>query len=215
MGLLANRNIVAVLFDLDGTLLDSTASVESCWDRLAVAMGIDRATAPFRHGVPSIATIRALLPNASDEAVLAWNQWHLDVEVEDAGSSTAIPGALELLAALDAERVPWAIATSCQRALGNARHLAAGLPRPDVFIMHEDYERGKPAPDAFLAAAATLGVDPTRSVVIEDAPAGVRAGLDAGATVIAVTSTYLRDELGDAHIVVDSLEELRVLLLGA
>ena len=215
MSLLAERNIQAVIFDMDGTLLDSTQSVERCWDRLAEAMGVDRATAPFKHGIPSIPTIRATLPDATEDEVLAWNRVHLALEVEDASASTAIPGVFELLAALDATGVPWGIATSCQRELGNARHAAAALPRPDVFVFAEDYLRGKPAPDAFLAAAAQLGVDPACTIVVEDAPAGVRGGVDAGAYVCAVTSTHPRGELGEAHVVVDSLTELRLLLLGA
>lgn len=214
MGLLVERGIQAVIFDMDGTLLDSTESVERCWDRLAEAMGVDRATAPFRHGIPSIPTIRAVLPSATDDEVLAWNRLHLALEVEDASASTPIPGVFELIDALDDAGVPWAIATSCQRKLGLARHAAAGIPRPEIFVFAEDYERGKPAPDAFLKAAALLGVDPARSVVVEDAPAGVRGGVDAGAMVFAVTSTHMREQLGEAHVVVDSLDELRDLLLG-
>lgn len=214
MGLLADRDVRAVIFDMDGTLLDSTASVERCWDRLAEAMGIDRATAPFRHGVPSIPTIRACLPGATEDEVLAWNRVHLDLEVQDAGASTPIPGVFALLSALDAAGVPWGIATSCQRDLGEARHAAAGLPRPEVFVFAEDYLRGKPAPDAFLEAARRLGVDPARTVVVEDAPAGVTGGLEAGALVCAVTSTHVRDELTAADVVLESLDELRTLLLG-
>ena len=215
MSLLADRNIDAVIFDMDGTLLDSTASVERCWDRLAEAMGVDRATAPFKHGVPSIPTIRATLPEATEDEVLAWNRIHLALEVEDAGGSTPIDGVFELIAALEAANVPWAIATSCQRDLGEARHAAAGIPRPEVFVFAEDYVHGKPAPDAFLTAAERLGVDPRRTVVVEDAPAGIRGGVDAGAYVCAVASTHAREELGEAHVVLESLTALRELLLGA
>lgn len=215
MGLLADRDFQAVIFDMDGTLLDSTESVERCWDRLAEAMGVDRATAPFRHGVPSMDTIRATLPSASDDEVRAWNRVHLQYEIDDAGGSSAIAGVFHLIDALEAAGVPWAIATSCQRALGEARHAAAGIPRPGIFVCAEDYDRGKPAPDAFLRAAELLGVDAARTVVVEDAPAGVRAGLAADAYVCAVTSTHARDELGMAHTIVDSLAELRRLLLGA
>lgn len=213
MGLLVERGIQAVIFDMDGTLLDSTESVERCWDRLAEAMGVDRATAPFKHGVPSIPTIRAVLPTATEAEVLEWNRLHLELEVEDADASTPIPGVFELLDALDAVSMPWAIATSCQRQLGLARHAAAGLPRPEIFVFAEDYARGKPAPDAFLKAAELLGVDAARCVVVEDAPAGVRGGVDAGSLVFAVTSTHAREQLGAAHCVVDSLDELRGLLL--
>lgn len=215
MTLLAERDLRAVIFDMDGTLLDSTESVERCWDRLAEAMGVDRETAPFKHGVPSMATIRATLPGATDAEVVEWNRIHLALEVEDAGTSTPIAGVFELLAALDAAGVPWAIATSCQRVLGEARHAAAGLPRPDVFVFAEDYERGKPAPDAFRKAADLLGIPADRTLIVEDAPAGVRGGVDAGALVCAVTSTHAAEELSAAHHIVHSLTDLRLLLLGA
>ena len=214
MGLIAERGIEAVIFDMDGTLLDSTESVERCWDQLAAAMGIDRASAPFAHGVPSIPTIRKCLPDATDSEVLEWNRLHLRLEVEDAGGSTAIPGVFELIAALEARSIPWGIATSCQRDLGEARHAAAGIPRPEVFVFAEDYAKGKPAPDAFLKAAEGLGVDPRRTVVVEDAPAGIQGGIDAGAFVCAVTSTHHADELTHAHAVLSGLHELQHFLLG-
>ncbi len=214
MGLIRERGIDAVIFDMDGTLLDSTASVERCWDHLAEAMGIDRATAPFKHGVPSMATIRLCFPDAPDEEIQEWNRIHLRLEVEDAGGCTPIPGVFELLSALDAAQIPWGIATSCQRDLGIARHAAAGLPMPGVFVVAEDYAKGKPSPDPFLLAAQRLGVDPTRAVVVEDAPAGVAAGLAAGSYVVAMTSTHAADEVAHAHVVLDALSELQTLLLG-
>ncbi len=204
----------AGIFDMDGTLLDSTGSVERCWDRLAAEMGIDRQTAPFAHGVPSIPTIRACLPGATEAEVLEWNALHLRLEVQDTEGIVPLPGVFDLLAALDAAGVPWGIATSCQRDLAEARHAAAGLPRPQVFVVAEDYPRGKPAPDPFLEAAVRLGVDPARSIVVEDAPAGIRGGLDAGAVVCAVVSTHAAAELAEAHHVVDDLTALRRLLLG-
>jgi sugar-phosphatase len=214
VGLLAELDVRAVIFDMDGTLLDSVDSIERGWDRLAEAMGIDRDTAPFTHGVPSIQTIRAILPEATDDVVSKWNAFHLGVEADDAGASTPIDGVFELLEALRTASVPWAIATGCQRRLGEARHAAAGLPRPGVFVCAEDYGRGKPAPDAFLKAAEMLGVDPARTIVVEDAPVGVEAGVASGAFVCAVTFTHPREELGAAHVIVDSLDELRDLLLS-
>ena len=215
MGLLVSRDIQAVIFDMDGTLLDSTSSVERCWDKLALAMGIDRDTASFQHGIPSVATIRATLPDATEAEVLAWNRFHLRLEVEDAGSSTPIPGVFALLSALDDAGTRWGIATGCQRELGVARHAAAGIPRPEVFICAEDYAKGKPEPDPFLRAAEALGVDIVRTIVVEDAPAGVAAGIAAGALVIAVVETHEAEELSAAHYTVASLADLQTLLLGA
>ena len=214
MALIADRGIEAVIFDMDGTLLDSTASVERCWDRMADLMGIDRATAPFRHGVPSISTIRECLPGASEDELLEWNRVQGAMEVEDADATVPLPGVFALLRALEAAGVPWAIATSCERDLGEARHAAAGLPHPAAFVCFEDYERGKPAPDAFLHAAAALDIDPRRTVIVEDAPAGVHGAVEAGGFVIAVTHTHGSAELTEAHAIVESLDALRVLLLG-
>lgn len=213
MGLIAERGIAAVIFDMDGTLLDSTESVERCWDKLAAALEVDRATAPFQHGVPSIPTIAACRPDLSQDEVIAWNQFHMQLEIDDTEGIVPIPGVFALLEALDDAGVPWGIATSCQRELAEVRRAAAGLPLPDVFVVAEMYERGKPAPDPFLKAAELLGVDPRATVVVEDAEAGVAGGIAAGATVCAVLTTHTADELRAAHFVVPTLAELRRLLL--
>ena len=214
MGLIAEQGIAAVVFDLDGTLIDSHASVERSWQTLAEAMGIDYAAAPFQHGVPAIANIRAVAPHLDDAAVTHWYQEHLRMETEDTHGVVALAGALELLAALDAAAVPWGIATGCGHGLGEARQGAAGIPRPEVFVMFGDYTMGKPHPDPFLLAAERLGVPAGRTVVVEDAPSGVAAGLAAGAVVVAVTETHDPAELVGAHHVVASLHELRALLFG-
>lgn len=215
MGLLIERGIQAVIFDMDGTLIDSHASVERSWKRLAEAMEIDYATAPFVHGVPSLNNIRSIAPGISDADALAWNRIHLQMEIDDTADVVALEGAMPLLRALESAHVPWAIATGCQYGLGEVRQGAAGLPRPDVFVMFGDYTVGKPAPDPFLVAADRLGVEPSRTIVVEDAPSGVTSGLAAGAVVIAVAETHDRSELAHAHYVVDDLHELRVLLLGS
>ena len=215
MGFITERGIEAVIFDMDGTLLDSNASVERCWDKLAIALGVDRASAPFAHGVPSLATIAACRPDLTDEEVRAWNRFHMQLEIEDCDGIIPIDGVFELLSALDAHNVPWGIATSCQGELAEVRHAAAGLPRPDVFVVAEMYDRGKPAPDPFLKAAELLGVDISRTVVVEDAPPGVRAGIAAGATVCAVVTTHAADELTDAHVITPTLPELQHFLLGS
>lgn len=214
MSFITERGIDAVIFDMDGTLLDSNASVERCWDKLADALGVDRATAPFAHGVPSLATIAACRPDLTTDEVREWNRFHMRLEIEDCEGIVPIDGVFELLAALDERGIPWGIATSCQGELAEVRHAAAGLPRPDVFVVAEMYDRGKPSPDPFLKAAELLGVDIRRSVVVEDAPPGVRAGLDAGATVCAVVTTHDPEELGDAHVITPTLPDLKRFLLG-
>lgn len=197
----------AVLFDLDGTLVDSIASVDRCWARLVDAIGLP-IDPGFRHGVPSVENVRPLLPDASREVIDHWVDVHLELEVEDAGSIAAYPGAHDLLTWLDDVDVPWAIATSGARPLAEARFAAASLPRPRAFATREDYVRPKPYADPFVHAAALLGLPAGATIVVEDAPAGVAAGRAAGAYVIAVTTTHDRPALAEADLVVDSLTEL-------
>ena len=215
MALIAERGIQAVVFDLDGTLIDSHASVERSWERLAEAMGIDYAAAPFTHGVPALANIHAVLPGVDEQTAAHWFDVHWRMECEDTEGVVALPGAHDLLTALDEAQVPWGIATGCSHGLGEARQAAAGIARPEVFVMFGDYTQGKPHPEPFLLAAERLGVSANAVVVVEDAPSGVAAGVAAGAFVVAVSETHSREELRAAHVVVADLHELRTLLLGS
>lgn len=205
----------AVLFDMDGTLVDSIASVDQCWDDLVTAMGLVPADTSFAHGVPAEANVRAVLGDVDEATVQHWVQVHLDLEIAAAKTVTPYPGAGELLAYLDEQAIPWGIATSCTRPLADARLNASGLPRPVVFASADEYDRPKPHPDPFVYAGAQLGVPSSEAIVVEDAPAGVASGRAAGAIVVAVTTTHSRDELDDAHLVVDSLVELMEVLRRA
>jgi sugar-phosphatase len=172
----------ALLFDFDGVLADSDASVESAWTRWARQYGLDPAAVlAVVHGRRSADTVAALIGPEERERALA------DVdryEVEDAGSVTALPGAADLLGGLPDGG--WAIVTSGRRELATARLAAAGLPRPAVLVCAEDVPAGKPDPAGYRQAAAALGVPVERCAVLEDSPSGVAAGLAAGATVVGV-----------------------------
>jgi mannitol-1-/sugar-/sorbitol-6-phosphatase len=192
----------AVLVDLDGTLVDSTAPVSRVWGAFAQRHGLDAdEVCRFAHGRPSRETIRLLAPEA-DQATEAAAVEH--AEVHDTDGVRALPGAAQLLAG---DR-PLAIVTSCSTALAEARLRAAGLPIPRVLISSDGLERGKPDPSCFLIAAQRLGVEPTGCVVLEDAPAGIRAGRAAGATVIALRTTHEDRDLRDAHAIADDLASL-------
>ena len=131
----------------------------------------------------------------------------IEIELEDTDDIQVLPGAARALDALVATG-RCAIVTSCTRDLALARLRAAGLRAPDVLVAAEDVVRGKPDPEPFLLAARTLGVDPSRCLVVEDAPAGLRAGRAAGMTTLAVSTTHAADELaadGLAHHVVPDL----------
>lgn len=184
----------ALLFDLDGVLIDSTPAVARVWHRWAVEHGLDPETViHMAHGRPSRTTIRDLLPNADID--------HEDREVErreiaDLDGVVLLPGAQELLNILPPER--WTIATSCTRPLAEVRLRAAGLPIPKTMITSSDVKIGKPDPEPYLKAAAKLGFAASDCIVVEDVPAGIRAGRSAGAGVIAFLTTVTRRDLENA-----------------
>jgi sugar-phosphatase len=195
-----------LLFDLDGVLVDSTPAVARVWAGWAREHGFERDEVVKKaHGRPSITTIRELLPGADHAAE--------DREVErreiaDIEGVIPLPGAMELLQALPVER--WAIVTSCTRALAHVRIAAAGLPKPKHVVTATDVKHGKPDPEPYLKGALILGVPATECIVIEDAPAGIRAGKAAGARVLALRTTASDTELqqAGANWIVDDCAEL-------
>ena len=192
----------AVLVDLDGTLVDSTAPVRRVWQEFARRHGLDAdAVERFAHGRPSRESVRALTPDADLEAESRAIE---EAEIADASGVVALPGAAQLLAG---DR-PLAIVTSCSTALATVRLQAAALEIPEVLVSSDGLQRGKPDPTCFLIAARRLGVDPGRCVVIEDAPAGITAGRAAGAVVIALRTTHGDDDLGDADAIADDIAAL-------
>ena len=188
----------AVLFDMDGTLVDSDAAVDRGWLRWAAEYGVDRETAErgVVHGTPSDHTIRRLRPDldgsAFDEAVLR----QLALQYEDLDDVVPVTGASELLATLDRLGIPWAVVTSADTRLAHARLGAAGIAAP-LLVSVDDIRNGKPDPEGYLLAARRLGVDPTRCLVVEDAEPGVRAGHAAGATVAALKGVAADLQLTD------------------
>jgi len=196
-----------VLFDLDGTLVNSNASVARTWKRLADAAGFDESRLHSLHGIPAKAFIRTLLGEARVDEVAYWTQWHLDNECEDVGDVVAYPAANHLLQWLtDQADFDWGIVTSCQRPLALARMNAAGLVVPEVFITADDVQHGKPHPEPYLLGMQRIGARADQSFVVEDAPNGIRSGIDAGAIVLAVTTSHPAAEVGHAHAVVETLE---------
>jgi sugar-phosphatase len=192
----------AVLCDLDGVLVDSGDAVEAVWREWAGGRGLDAdAVARASHGVPTREVIAAVAPQLAtqDEAERV-------ERLHAATGGAALPGAADLLEAVPAGRL--AIVTSGSSILAAARLDAAGLPAPACVVTADAVRRGKPAPDAYLLAAQALGEDPAGCVVIEDAPAGVRAGRAAGMTVWAVTTTHSEGELLEAHRIAADLAAL-------
>lgn len=193
-----------VLFDLDGTLIDSRASVDRHWRRWARRHELEaHDILPFVYGHRSVDTIARFAPWVDPviEARLIDEQ-----QADDTGGVHAMRDAEVVLDTLSPAR--WAIVTSGSRAIATARLRAASLPAPRVMVCGEDVDAGKPSPDAYLAAAAQLRVAPSDCVVVEDAPSGIEGGRAAGMIVVAVATTHPATQLGEANVVLDSLGEL-------
>jgi mannitol-1-/sugar-/sorbitol-6-phosphatase len=190
--------VEAIVFDNDGVLVDSFASVERAWRRWSIEQGLDpEVVMPTVHGRPSRETVAALL---APELVGAALQRIDDLEIEDAAGVTALPGAVGLLASLPAGR--WAIVTSATTALFEVRRVAAGLPRPAVVVTADHVSRGKPDPEGYLAAMWRLGVSPVRAAVFEDSSSGIVAALAAGVGTVIRLGTG-KPGRGEAAVVAD------------
>ena len=199
------------LFDLDGTLVDSLPVVERSWCHWADRHGIDHQDVlNFIHGKQAITSLRHFLPGRSEEEIQSEFTYLEQIEAADTDGIVALPGAIELLQHLNEAHIPWAIVTSGSIPVAHARHKAAGLPLPEVFVTAERVKRGKPEPDAFLLGAELLGLHPADCVVVEDAAAGVLAGLNACSHVIAVNVPAGSPRLDEVDFVISSLETLDV-----
>ncbi|MDR6755376.1 sugar-phosphatase [Mycoplana sp. BE70] len=200
------KTFSAFLFDMDGTLLDSTASTERVWGNWARRHGLDvEAFLPTMHGKRGVDTIRALdLPGVDPIAEA------LEIEkgeIADVAGVVAISGAVAFLSTLPADR--WAIVTSAPIALAHRRLAAAGIPIPKVIVTADDVRNGKPSPEGYLLAAARLGVEAGQCLVFEDVEAGVRAGESAGASVVVVRATHAHGPTTQ-HVSIESYDDLRV-----
>ena len=198
----------AILFDLDGVLVDSTANVERHWSHWARRHGLaPEELLPIVHGRRAIDTIRIVTPMLDAEREFADL---VRLESEDTEGVTAMPGAASLLALLDGAR--WAVVTSGARPVAVARLRAAGLPMPRVLVTADQVQHGKPHPEGYLTGAGLLETDPSQCAVVEDAPAGAVAARAAGARLITVASTHSLATLGSADLALDSLQDLRLTL---
>jgi mannitol-1-/sugar-/sorbitol-6-phosphatase len=194
----------AFLFDIDGTLVDSSAVVERTWRQVASEFRADPAAILGScHGRRDTEVVREFFPPEVTDRVL---NRIAALEAGAVDGIVAVRGAPQLLGTLDPGQ--WAAVTSGSRALMQARLQAAGLPVPGVLIAAEDVRCGKPDPAGFLMAASALGVPPADCAVVEDSPAGIAAGRAAGAVVIGVTTTHSAEALSGADLVVTDLVEL-------
>ncbi|MDQ4138823.1 MAG: HAD-IA family hydrolase [Actinomycetota bacterium] len=173
----------ALLFDMDGTLVDSIDVVEVAWRRFADRFGIDaELVLQSIHGIRAEDSIRRWAPPGTD--IPAVVDELTEFEIREAAHTLALPGAVEFLDAVPL--AAHALVTSATLPVAVARMKGAGIRLPQLVVTAEDVPHGKPAPDVYLLAAELLGVDPRDAVVFEDAEAGIRAGLAAGMRVVVV-----------------------------
>lgn len=196
----------AVLFDLDGVLVDSTPAVERVWRGWAEEHGLDPDyVVQWAHGRRSVETIRRVAPHMD---ALSENLKVEQREIEDLEGVRAIEGAAELLASIPPDH--WTVVTSATRALAEARMGYVHLPLPKDAITAELVERGKPDPEPYLKGAALLGFAPSECLVIEDTAAGIKAAKTAGMQAVGLATTYPAHDLREADVVVRSCADIRV-----
>jgi mannitol-1-/sugar-/sorbitol-6-phosphatase len=196
----------AILFDLDGVLVDSNEVVVRTWQSWAEARGLDsERILKVAHGRRTAETIRLVAPDLDADAEAAELE---RFEAGDLDGVLEIEGARELLSSLPSDA--WAVVTSGTRPVATRRMEHLGLPLPKHMVTSEDVENGKPHPEPYLMGAELVGVAPETCVVVEDAPSGVSAARAAGMQVIAVATTYRADDLSEADAVAAALSEIRV-----
>ena len=196
----------ALLFDLDGVLVDSAACVEATWRRWAVRHRLDpERIIEVAHGRRTVETLPIVAPhlNVAEEVAALEG-----VEANTTEGVFEVPGARELVESLP--RDAWAVVTSGVRSIATLRIRHVGLPLPPVLVCADDIARGKPDPEGYLTAAERLGRSPHECVVIEDTPPGIEAGRNAQMRVVAITGTYPAGALGNADVVAARLASVRV-----
>jgi mannitol-1-/sugar-/sorbitol-6-phosphatase len=196
----------AILFDLDGVLVDSTRSVTRQWRRWAEENNIDpQKVVEIAHGVRTIEIVRTLAPHLDAAAEVIRIEKR---EADDQEGVAVMPGAAELLEAIPEGR--WCVVTSGTRYLATARLKLANLPTPQVLVSANDVSKGKPDPEPYLKGAKLLGMNPAECLVLEDAPAGIRAAHAGEMKAIGITSTYPASELQEADAVIQQLAQIKV-----
>jgi sugar-phosphatase len=203
--------VSAVLFDLDGVLVDSRRVVERAWRQWAQEQEIRAEDVlAVAHGRIARDVVRIFAPQSNIHEQVLRIARH---EARDSGGLAAFPGALECVGV--ASRGRWGVVTSGGRKLATGRLVAAGLPVPEIMVTADDVTSGKPDPEPYERARRELDVPASGCVVVEDAPAGIQAGKRAGMTVLAVTTTHASSSLRDADHVFTTLRGITEYLLAA
>jgi sugar-phosphatase len=196
----------AVLFDLDGVLVDSGTAVERAWREWAALRSLDPnvilADMHGRRGSDTIARVAPHLDTAAEARTL------LDIELNCIHLCHPYPNAQTLFHALEGQ--PHAVVTSGEGPLAAARLQRCDLAIPDVFVTADQLTAGKPDPEGYLLAAERLGITPAACVVIEDSVAGLQAAHRAGMMAVGVATSYPAAALTDADFVVMALDQIAI-----
>ncbi|KAL4782998.1 HAD-like domain-containing protein [Aspergillus varians] len=201
-----------ILSDFDGTIVDSTDAIVKHWHKIGAELGVDPNTIlATSHGRRSIDTLQLYDPKKANWEYVS----HIEglIPKEYGSDAVEIPGARSMLAALEESGATWGVVTSGTRALVDGWLGVLNLTHPDVLVVAEDVELGKPDPRCYLLGAKKLGLENSSSlVVLEDAPSGIRAGKAAGYTVIALTTTHTLEQLQEAgaDLILEDLRSITV-----
>lgn len=200
----------AIIFDLDGTLVDSGECVEKVWKIFADRYGFDfeKQVLPICHGRPAKYPLKELRPNTTEEEMEAMEDEFGALEMTMLEGLKPIKDADKLLMTLPPDK--WAIATSGTYPLASGRLKASGLPLPKCFVTAGMYRNSKPHPDPFLLAAKLLGFDPKDCVVFEDSPAGIEGAKAAGTKVIGINMVAAAKKVSKPDFVINDMTEVSI-----
>ncbi|MDC9581441.1 HAD-IA family hydrolase [Xenorhabdus sp. PR6a] len=199
----------AILFDMDGTLIDSSGACARIWTRWAQHYGLEpQSVIDQSHGRRPEDTARSIL---GDDADIKAAVDLFTAEEAKESHVTTILGAKELITTIPESK--WAIVTSSTEDIAKTRLAYCGIPEPKALVTAEKVQAGKPDPEGYLQAAEKLGVDIRRCLVVEDAPGGIEAGHRSGAFVIAVATTYKPSKF-PSEVIVSDLRDIIVTNVG-
>lgn len=196
------NNIHALLFDMDGVVIDTHASVEYFWNQLADKYNVqltDEDYETFIHGTQSHATLARYFPmlSSSEKAIIEQDI----VAYEDELTYDLMSGILDLLISLTEYGIPTALVTSGSQRKVDAVFSQAPLSNKfDALITAESVEHGKPDPACYRLAAEKLGIASQHCIVFEDSMSGTQAALGSGATVIGIGRTNILIDKGATHV---------------
>ncbi|KAL4741396.1 HAD-like domain-containing protein [Aspergillus similis] len=201
-----------LLSDFDGTIVDSTEAIVKHWHKIGAELGVDPKTIlATSHGRRSIDTLQLYDPAKANWEYVSYIEGLIPKEY--GSDAVEIPGARSILAALEESGATWGVVTSGTRALIDGWLGVLKLTHPDVLVVAEDVELGKPDPRCYLLGRKKLGLEHSSSIVVlEDAPSGIKAGKAAGFTVIALTTTHTLEQLqaAGADVIVEDLRSISV-----